>query len=203
MVSELKQWRTSFLLSIVGHLALLAFFYNNIFVRPIGMKHAMIEHVYLFEAKQNKPNESINAQHAIRKQSIPVESAKEKTVRVIHHVNLKTGAKSSVQHAYTPDQDLTPGIKSVLLEQLHDDVAHHLVYPDSAASLDLSGIVTLRFLMLPTGKISQITIVRSSGSSILDDAACATLDSISPFTPAQHYLHEPDYFTIPVAFEIS
>lgn len=204
MVSWLRRWRKSFLLSIICHIALLIFFYKSIFLRPIGMHHAMIEHAYLFNAKNNNDDMHLTAHTKIEEslKAIQVRSI-ERIKKTSHSINQQIASQLKITPSVVQAENhLMLGIRSLLLEEIHDDIAHHLMYPDSAVSLDLSGIVMLKFLMLPTGVISQVTVVRSSGSFILDDAARSTLYAISPFKPAQHYLHEPDYFTIPVVFEM-
>ena len=59
----------------------------------------------------------------------------------------------------------------------------NLNYPDEARRRKLSGSLILDVSLNPDGTVSQITIRRSSGHKILDDAAIRIVNLASPFAP--------------------
>lgn len=201
MVSVWRRYRWSFLGSLFAHAAVLLFFYHSFFFRHsfVGNKSEVIEQVYLFTAPKNHSLSITIAKAALRKPA-PQKSTiikKDRSVTIEKNTTATMIAHDSEQHFNA----LTAGKKEVLLAALHDAVARQLVYPQAALSLDLGGAITLRFLLLPSGTILQITVKHSSGSAILDHAASRTLNSVSPFLLAKDYLKTPEYFTIPVVFK--
>lgn len=59
----------------------------------------------------------------------------------------------------------------------------NLNYPDEARKRKLSGSLILDVALNPDGSVNQITIRRSSGQKILDDAAIRIVNLASPFAP--------------------
>lgn len=65
-----------------------------------------------------------------------------------------------------------------LLMYLHESVQKNLVYPESAALLEQSGVVRLQFLLTSAGQIQDITLLKSSSYAELDRAAIKALQTI-------------------------
>lgn len=59
----------------------------------------------------------------------------------------------------------------------------NLNYPDEARRLKLSGSLILDVALNPDGSVNEITIRRSSGYKILDDAAIRIVNLASPYAP--------------------
>jgi len=59
----------------------------------------------------------------------------------------------------------------------------NLNYPDEARRLKLSGALLLDVALNPDGTISGITLLRSSGHKVLDDAAMRIVRLSAPFSP--------------------
>lgn len=57
-------------------------------------------------------------------------------------------------------------------------------YPRAALGQRLAGTVSVRFTVLPSGRISNCRAVRSSGSPLLDDTTCRLLTERLRFRPA-------------------
>ena len=159
----------------------------------------IIHHAYLLITKSKQVSSTEVVSRSTKNNSVSQVIESRGAIQSMSHTPHLSDASSS---RHDIQEDLTPGVKSLLLEQLHDDIARHLLYPDAAVTLDLSGRVTLKFLLLPSGVIQQVSVLRSSGSPILDNAAMLTLAKVSPFMPATHYLHQADCLTIPVSFEM-
>ena len=203
MVMQFKKWwwyRRSFMCSIIFHALLFSFLYQEVLVKSIGVQHPVIVQAYLFTAKDDQTSVAHVAATPQEKKLSNLIKQPQKSHGVVKYP-IATPAKS-IASVTKQQVDLTPGMQSLLLKQLHDDIARHLIYPDNAVALGLSGIVTVKFFMQPSGMITEVSVLHSSGFPILDDAARSTLNAISPFIPAEHYLHASDYFTIPVDFEL-
>jgi len=66
-------------------------------------------------------------------------------------------------------------------------------YPDEARQLDLSGSLLLDVALNPDGSVREITVRRSSGKKVLDDAAVRIVELASPFAPfPDDFLREID-----------
>lgn len=59
----------------------------------------------------------------------------------------------------------------------------NLNYPDAAKKGKLSGTLLLDVSMYPDGRVGTITVLRSSGHTILDDAAKRIVQMATPFAP--------------------
>lgn len=59
----------------------------------------------------------------------------------------------------------------------------NLNYPDEARRKDLSGSLLLDVALLPDGSVERITVRRSSGHQVLDDAAVRIVELAAPFAP--------------------
>jgi len=80
----------------------------------------------------------------------------------------------------------------------------NLNYPDDARKKKLSGNLILDVALNRDGGIHQITIRRSSGSKILDDAAIRIVELSSPFAPfPEHIREETDILHITRTWQFS
>ena len=59
----------------------------------------------------------------------------------------------------------------VFLSAVKSTVEKSLIYPRRARSKGIEGIVTLQFSVTQSGQLNELTVYRSSGNSILDNAA--------------------------------
>ena len=59
----------------------------------------------------------------------------------------------------------------------------NLNYPEEARRRKLAGQLVLDVALNPDGKINQITIRRSSGHKVLDDAAIRIVELAAPYAP--------------------
>jgi protein TonB len=76
-------------------------------------------------------------------------------------------------------------------------------YPAAARALKQRGIVTLRVLVDASGRAREVTVHKSSGHKLLDDAGRkAVLDGVyKPYTENGHAL--PVYVLIPIEFSVA
>jgi protein TonB len=73
-----------------------------------------------------------------------------------------------------------------------------LVYPASARKAGIQGVSEVTFTIHEDGKVSDVTIRKSSGHEVLDDAAIKTIVAAAPFPrpPA------PARIAIPISFRL-
>jgi protein TonB len=69
-------------------------------------------------------------------------------------------------------------------------------YPGSALRGRSSGTVRIRFVVAPSGRVSQCMIIGSSGSSALDETTCRLIRSRFRYRPARDYAGRPIAETI-------
>ncbi len=68
--------------------------------------------------------------------------------------------------------------------KIKEAIIRHLYYPRIARKTKKQGIVVIRFVLLSTKEVQNITIVQSSGYKILDKAAKKTIKAASKEFPA-------------------
>ncbi len=94
----------------------------------------------------------------------------------------------------------SPNKNDEFLKIIHNAIIANEHYPANALLLNQSGTVTLEFKVHPTGQIDQITILKSSGFSNLDQAALEALYSLTIIKQADRYLQKATIFSVDVVF---
>lgn len=92
-------------------------------------------------------------------------------------------------------------IKKPLLKLLSKATAAKLIYPRSASDFNITGVVKIRFLLFPAGGVTEVTLIKSSGSGVLDDAALTTVRSISPVKGVDAFLQKPEYVEVGIIYQ--
>lgn len=69
-------------------------------------------------------------------------------------------------------------------------------YPRAAIQARKSGTVRIRFVVAPSGRVSQCVVTRSSGSAALDETTCRLIQSRFRYRPARDYTGQPIAETI-------
>jgi TonB family protein len=87
-----------------------------------------------------------------------------------------------------------------LLKELTRATAAKLFYPSEAAAFRIRGMVTISFLLYPDGRVAEVSIAKSSGFRVLDEAALNTIKAISPVRDANMYLTKPRYLLAGIIF---
>lgn len=88
-----------------------------------------------------------------------------------------------------------------LIAIVYRDIAAHKTYPEMAQQLNQTGVATVSFMLHPDGKITGLTLVRSSGYQDLDQAALAAVTAAQPFSGVQAYLREARQFRLNIHFQ--
>jgi protein TonB len=81
-------------------------------------------------------------------------------------------------------------------------LASHRVYPEEARRRGEQGAVTVRFTVEPSGRVVDVSVVRSSGSPRLDAAAEAMLRGavLPPFDPSMR--QAPQTATVQIRYSL-
>lgn len=89
------------------------------------------------------------------------------------------------------------------VEGLSKFLSENIKYPKSAEKRCVEGIVVLRFIVEKTGKISNITVLKSVDKA-LDREAVRVVKKIKNFIPGYNEDHAPVRvsYTLPVAFKL-
>jgi TonB family protein len=74
-------------------------------------------------------------------------------------------------------------VYQLYLKKVREAVDSKWVYPPLAAKHGLRGTVFLEFRISPNGQLAKTTILRSSGSSLLDDESVRAVTAAAPFPP--------------------
>ncbi len=92
--------------------------------------------------------------------------------------------------------------RSNFASRVNSHLNRHKQYPDRARERDLNGVTIVLFSISASGKLRSVRIVSSSGSSIIDRAAIATVRRASPFPRIPRGMSAPHEFRAPIRFKI-
>lgn len=87
-----------------------------------------------------------------------------------------------------------------LRKLLGQAITAHLVYPQLARELFLRGVSSIGFTIAPSGEVTHVRVVKSSGERILDNAAAAAIRDMAPVANVDIYLHEPKDMVVNIIF---
>ncbi len=86
---------------------------------------------------------------------------------------------------------------------LHQFIAKHMKYPELAIENDIQGTVYLRFVVLKSGKVGQVQVVRGV-DPLLDKEAVRVVKLMPRFKPGmQGGRRVPVWFSLPVVFVLN
>lgn len=87
-----------------------------------------------------------------------------------------------------------------LLAYIKEFVDKNLVYPPMARRRNIEGVVTVHFAIEKTGELISVSAGRSSGSSILDNAAVSLIKKMHP--PEDLILNKTVALKVNIAYEL-
>lgn len=118
----------------------------------------------------------------------------------------KDGEKrqSMPQQAVTQHSQHSQGERvESLVALLHAAIQTEQRYPLAAEQMQREGKVVLAFILYTDGHISDLQILRSSGTHSLDEAALTAVRKAVPFQRVDEYLSQSQRYTIDVIFQLS
>ncbi|MEK7841544.1 MAG: energy transducer TonB, partial [Deltaproteobacteria bacterium] len=86
-------------------------------------------------------------------------------------------------------------------EGLKAKIYHEWEYPDTAAREGWAGRLFVHFVILKDGTLEDITLIRSSGYPMLDNAAISAIRLAAPFYPFQKSFGSLEKITVNASFE--
>jgi protein TonB len=90
------------------------------------------------------------------------------------------------------------------LQRCRGLIERHKEYPVMARKGRTEGIVIIRGTLARNGSLRECIVNRSSGSSLLDNAAVRAVRSVGQFPPVPPELHGGELvFELPVSFRLS
>jgi protein TonB len=122
--------------------------------------------------------------------------AKQKPQHARPHTNLPHAAKSAAP---------TPGFNGEAAESWRSEIVERISsvkeYPAAARAQGANGTAAVAFSVDRSGRVFGVRLVRSSGSSLLDEAAVATVRRANPVPPPPGGVPGGS-FTIPLHFSV-
>jgi protein TonB len=116
----------------------------------------------------------------------------------IQFLSAQTPADSVKPLIYVEKMPLFPGGKEKLIEYLNAN----LRYPEDALIKKTSGVVIVRFVVSPEGKISNARVIRGLGSGC-DEEALRLVSTFPPWIPGEFNGRPvPVEFTLPIKFSL-
>jgi TonB family protein len=178
--------RKFFTIALVLHVLVLLCFFLKLLAKPVQVEMPMrVLPVFISEAGE-KPSleKTTSAKDGIQKKSLLITS---------RHVAFKHAIEQPLSIKITNDP---------LLKLLHEAIAANQHYPETAMRLSQEGTVTVGMKIFPDGHIENISMLHSSGASILDIAAINAVHEIAAIKDANLYIKSPQYFLVDVIFQL-
>ncbi len=141
-----------------------------------------------------KPRAEKTLQETQQKQAV-VESLEAFTPQVPHTEQKKESTKQEL----TPQNSPLSKQKLSQLTLIRSLIQNALRYPTIAKKLRIEGVVLVSFSLSTTGRISNLQLVQSSSSSVLDKRALQTVSSLDGEFPQ---LDKKVDLKIPIAFSL-
>jgi periplasmic protein TonB len=205
---RMMQKKQVLLVSLLGHAILVAcmgirlsFFQQDI---PLGEKPSDILASYMYQ--ESLLNPPLPPSKVVTKPSID-KIASLKLTKPMETVLQKSSSPTTQQTKQppSPEHRMSGNGKPLpaLLSLLHAAIQKQQQYPASALQMEREGKTTLIFLLFPDGHIQHLSIIQSSGTAALDEAALAAVNRAAPFKGVDKHLSAPQTYQITVSFELT
>lgn len=79
-------------------------------------------------------------------------------------------------------------------------LAAHLKYPKTAEDFNIRGTAFVGFTLHPDGSVTDVQLVQSSGTGVLDNEAMHGVTTMAPVLHVNQYLQAPEYLIVGVIF---
>ena len=91
-------------------------------------------------------------------------------------------------------------IAKPLIKLLGKAIFSRLTYPKIAVDFNMQGATMIGFMIHPNGMVSDVRILKSSGTDIFDNAAMTAINEISPVQHVSDYIKEPQFIVANIVF---
>jgi TonB family protein len=92
------------------------------------------------------------------------------------------------------------GVPKPLIILLGKALTAHLLYPKIATDFNLHGVAVVGFVVHPDGQVTDVRLVKSSRTEVLDQEAVLAASQMSPVKNVNLYLKEPKYIVFGIIF---
>lgn len=92
------------------------------------------------------------------------------------------------------------GVPQPLIVILGKALTRHLSYPRIAVDLNVQGTAVIGFVLHPDGKVTDVQLLKTSTADVLDKAALAAANHISPVSGVGPYVSEPKPIVFGIVF---
>jgi protein TonB len=178
-----KVARTAFLISFVGHCLFLGVpGFNPSLRREIKTPEEVIVRIEIEKPPLLPKIDIMGEEKKIRevveeqKPSEPEPELEPQSKEIVMEESSKEPIKEKVE-VIDPQEEAMLRYQDMVKQKIES----HRKYPNWAKRQGLEGITYLYFIVLPNGLGEDIRIIRSSGSSILDEEAVSMVKRASPF----------------------
>ena len=194
----------SLILHLLILLSLIASFKHS---AQIPEKAGLIVPAYLY---QKNPSEESSQPQFFTKHPMPVSSLGIEKSTDNHEapLNNANSAKKMISQTKNTSKEAEPihlvGDNSKtpkpLIKILGQALTASLIYPKAAVDFGIKGVAYVRFLLYPDGHVTNIQLIQSSKTGVLDQAALNAVNAISPVKHINSYLTEPKYIVFGFIF---
>jgi len=211
--------KSSFFLSLVAHLLLLALFIFSFHFQSWHERDKPPELYvpsYLYRGELNMVDPAQKRQDVTHKKEKKtakngIEKPEKKKARQQGNAQ-HTAQPRSPSAPPMPDQSTKSkvteavnlvGEKTVvkpLVEILGKALGACLKYPRMAMEFNITGTSYIGFVLHPNGMVTNVRVVKSSGAGVLDDAAMAGVRDMSPILNVAPYVPESRFLVIGIIF---
>lgn len=197
----LKKYHHNFVFSLVMHIAvfvLIGVFLDFAKQDPkLGNTENQIVATFLYDDHANQlsmlkaKNETVNDVLKQKKSLLTKKESKSQSVASKQHLSERHNLASQGSQAES------------LIALLHAAIQAEQRYPANAEQMRRQGSVRVEFTLFKDGHVSELGIVKSSGTSSLDEAALNAVRAAAPFKQISAYLQETQHYNIDVIFQLT
>lgn len=201
----MKRIQTYFWLAILGHLLLFLSFTAVITLQPTPTKKMDLPlDTYIYHEEKNSPTSrpllDNSAKEKITTSKMGIEKPMPQKARASQQAASQTISLGKGEQNINLTVKSKKTMDKPLLNILTKAVAAHLIYPKIAYDFHLTGTVITQFTISPDGKIAELSIARSSGTDVLDQAALDAVNAASPLKSVNFYLTKTEPFFFEIVF---
>ena len=109
------------------------------------------------------------------------------------------GGNNTIAADYREEQNLDKK-KEIIFKELSNKIKKNIIYPPAARRRGIEGMVTILFLIDKQGNLIRSEVSKSSGYSILDNAAIELIKRVLPYP---HTIGKPVEMKISVVYDLS
>ena len=148
---------------------------------------------------ESKPTAAASAKKSLPASPFGIEKS-EKTEAQAQNMASDNQPQSQSSRSQKQETKSKKSFDDALLKILRAATVSKIVYPRVAADFRVSGTVKVGFWIAPSGQISRVSLVSSSGFGPYDNAVMNAVMAISPVSNVAQYLPKAKFITAIIVF---